>query len=229
MNLHLDPWLPVITADGARRSLSLRDVFASAHEIRDLSAKPHEKIALLRLLICIAQAALDGPENFDAWETCRDSIPAKAAAYFAKWQAAFELFGDGARFLQVPGLKPGKEDGEGNPATKLDLALASGNNASIFDNASGDPRAVQAERLALTLLTFQCFAPGGRIGIAKWNGADTAGKGSSNHAPCIPSGMLHTFLHGGSLLETLHLNLLNKEEVTISPAAAGAGLSGKCR
>ncbi|MEI6540890.1 MAG: type I-E CRISPR-associated protein Cse1/CasA, partial [Planctomycetota bacterium] len=97
---------------------------------------------------------------------------------------------------------------------KLDLTLASGNNASLFDNAAGNPRAVDAGRLALTLLAFQCFSPGGRIGVAKWNGADTAGKGSSNHAPCTPSSMLHTFLHGPSLLDTIHLNLLNKEEAS---------------
>ncbi|HSH39309.1 MAG TPA: type I-E CRISPR-associated protein Cse1/CasA [Chthoniobacterales bacterium] len=213
MNLTTDPWIPVISESGALRLLSLRDVFATAQEIRDLTAKPHEKIALLRLLICITQAALDGPEDEADWENCRDAIQPKTRAYLGQWEKAFELFGDGPRFLQVPGLKPGKEDGEGNPATKLDLTLASGNNASIFDNAAGNARPVNPARLALTLLTFQCFAPGGRIGVAKWNDADTTGKGSSNHAPCIPSGMLHTFLQGVSLLETLHLNLLNKQEV----------------
>lgn len=214
MNLTLDPWMPVICRDGSHRLVSLHEAFASAHEIRDLSAKPHEKIALLRLLICITQAALDGPKDFDAWETCRDDIQPAVKLYLEKWQAAFELFGEGPRFLQVPGLKPGKEDGEGNPATKLDLTLSSGNNASLFDNAAGDQRVVEAARLALTLITFQCFAPGGRIGVAKWNGADTAGSGSSNHAPCIPSGMLHTFVLGDCLLSTIHFNLLNKEEAS---------------
>ena len=217
MNLTTDAWIPVIGADGVRRLLSLREVFASACDIRELAVQPHEKIALLRLLICINQAALDGPEDRDAWEACRESIPERAEAYLDKWRAAFELFGDGPRFLQVPGLKAGKEDREGNSATKLDLMLASGNNASVFDNAAGENRTVSLGRLALTLLTFQCFAPGGRIGVAKWNGADTSGKGSSNHAPCIPSGMLHTFLHGECLLDTLHLNLLNREEVDDLP------------
>jgi CRISPR system Cascade subunit CasA len=212
MNLTIDPWIPVIGADGQQRSVSLHDIFATAHEIRDLSVKPHEKIALLRLLICITQAALDGPENFDAWETCRDTIQPTVNGYLEKWQASFELFGDGPRFLQVPGLKAAKEDGEGNPATKLDLMLASGNNASLFDNSAGDSRAVEAGRLALTLLAFQCFAPGGRIGVAKWNGSDTPSKGSANHAPCTPSSMLHTFLQGGTLLETIYFNLLNKDE-----------------
>lgn len=212
MNLTIDPWIPVIEADGRKHLVSLRDIFADAREIRDLAVKPHEKIALLRLLICITQAALDGPEDFSAWETCRDAIQPAVKPYLEKWQASFELFGDGPRFLQVPGLKAATDDGEGNPATKLDLALASGNNASLFDNSAGDVRAVEPARLALTLLAFQCFAPGGRIGVAKWNGSDTPSKGSSNHAPCTPSSMLHAYLHGSTLLETIHLNLLNKED-----------------
>ena len=212
MNLTHDNWLPVIGADGRQRSVSLFELFATAHEIRDLAAKPHEKIALLRLIICITQAALDGPKDFDAWETCRDAIPSAAKRYLEKWKPSFELFGDGPRFLQVPGLKAAKEENDGIPATKLDLTLASGNNASLFDNAAGVPRSVESGRLALTLLAFQCFSPGGTIGVAKWNGVATPSNGSSNHAPCTPSSMLHTYLQGRSLLTTIHLNLLNKDE-----------------
>jgi len=214
MNLTIDPWIPVIGADDRKRLISLNNLFAEANEIRDFSVKPHEKVALLRLLICITQAALDGPADFDAWEICRPIIQSAVKGYLEKWQASFELFGDGPRFLQVPGLKTSKEDGEGNPATKLDLTLATGNNASLFDNAAGNARAVGTGRLALTLLAFQCFSPCGRIGVAKWNGTDTPGKGSSNHAPCTPSSMLHTYLQGSTLLETIHLNLLNKDEAS---------------
>ena len=214
MNLTIDPWIPVIGADGQKCHISLQGLFAEANGIRDLSVKPHEKIALLRLLICTTHAALDGPKNFDAWETCRDAIQPAVKSYLEKWQTSFELLGDGQRFLQVPGLRASNEEGSGNPATKLDLTLASGNNASLFDNAAGITRSVDPGRLALTLLAFQCFSPGGRIGVAKWNGADTPGKGSSNHAPCTPSSMLHTFLQGHSLLATIHLNLLNKDEAS---------------
>lgn len=216
MNLTTDPWVPVIAADGSRLELSLQNLFQSSGEVRDLSVKPHEKVALLRLLLCITQAALDGPEDHEEWDACQDAIPERVREYLEKWRAGFELFGDGPRFLQVSGLKPGKEDGEGNPVTKLDLMLASGNNSTLFDNAAGEMRQISEARLALTLLAFQGFAPGGRIGVAKWNGAETAGKGSSNHAPCTPSGMLHTYVHGGSLLETLHLNLLTKQAVADS-------------
>ena len=141
MNLTLDPWIPVVAADGARQLVSLHDLFATAHEIRDLSVRPHEKIALLRLLLCITQAALDGPKDAIAWESCQPLIQPKAKEYLDRWRAAFELFGDGPRFLQVPGLVSAKQDGEATAATKLDLTLSTGNTASLFDNAAGESRA----------------------------------------------------------------------------------------
>lgn len=214
MNLITDPWIPAITQDGRQRELSLLDLFASAHELRDVAAMPHEKVSLLRLLICITQAALDGPANHEVWETCRTDISAKACAYLEKWKTSFELFGEGQRFLQVPGLKVRDKDGGLSIATKIDITLSSGNTSTLFDNASGITRSVAVNRLALTLLSFQCFSPGGLIGTALWNGVETPGNGKSKHAPCIPSGMLHAFLQGKTLLDTIHLNLLNKEEAS---------------
>lgn len=214
MNLTLEPWIPALRADGRRDLFSLQDLFAQAHELRDLAAKPHERVALMRLLICITQAALDGPADHAAWETCQPLIQPRVRDYLTQWKSAFELFGEGHRFLQLPNLKPGKESDDGNAITKLDLALATGNNPTLFDNLAGEVRALRAARLACSLLTFQCFSPGGRIGVAKWNGNDTPGKGSSNHAPCTPSSMVHTLLLGDSLLTSIHHNLLTKETVT---------------
>lgn len=211
MNLTTERWIPALRADGNRDLFSLLDLFAQAHELRDLAVKPHERIALMRLLLCITQAALDGPADEAEWETCQPLIQPRVRDYLTKWKSAFELFGDGPRFLQVPNLKPGKESDEGNPATKLDLALATGNNATLFDNFAGETRALRAARMATSLLAFQCFSPGGRIGVAKWNGKDTPGKGSSNHAPCTPSSMLHALILAENLLATIHRNLLTKE------------------
>lgn len=214
MNLTVDPWIPAVRADGARDLFSLQGLFTEAHAVRDLAVKPHERIALMRLLLCITQAALDGPSDEDAWVECGPHIRPRVRDYLEKWRGAFELFGDGPRFLQLPGLRPGKETDDGNPATKLDLALATGNNATLFDNAAGEERSVRAARVALNLLTFQCFSPGGRIGVALWDGKETAGKGSSNHAPCTPSSMVHTFVLGADLLGSIRLNLLSKQMVT---------------
>ncbi len=216
MNLTIDPWVPALSAQGRTELFSLADLFARAHELRDLAAKPHERIALMRLLVCITQAALEGPADEEAWQSCRSLIQPRVRAYLKKWGHSFELFGDGARFLQVPNLAPGKESDDGNPSTKLDLALATGNNSTLFDNEAGAERTTPSARAALNLLAFQCFAPGGRIGVAKWNGKDTADKGSSNHAPCTPSSMVHALLLGDSLLESIYLNLLSREIVADS-------------
>lgn len=208
MNLTSDPWIPAVRDDGTRDLFSLQDLFAQAHELRDLAVKPHERIALMRLLLCITQAALDGPADEAAWEQCGPEIQSRVKDYLEQWRTKFELFGDGERFLQVSDLKPGKAADNGNPATKLDLSLATGNNPTLFDNSAGELRSVPPARAVMNLLTFQCFSPGGRIGVAKWHGRDTPGKGSSNHAPCVPSSMIHAIPLGDALLETIRLNLL---------------------
>ena len=223
MNLTTDPWIPALDTAGRRELFSLQDLFARAHELRDLAVKPHERIAVMRLLLCITQAALDGPEDEDDWAKCREEIQPKVGEYLNVWKPAFELFGDGVRFLQFDNLKPGKDADDGNAVTKLDLALATGNNTTLFDNVAGSERTLQLARSALNLLAFQCFAPGGRIGVAKWNGKDTAGGGSSNHAPATPSSMAHTMVLGANVLETIHHNLLTKEDVSYGYGQNGWG------
>jgi len=193
----------------------LFDAFADGEDIRDLTVRPHERIAVMRLLICIAQAALDGPTDQDDWRACRTKITPTARDYLTRWQKAFELFGDGQRFLQVEGLKRAankKDNEESNSVSKLDLALATGNNSTLFDNGGGSDREFSAARLALGALTFQCFSPGGRIGVTEWHRTPTPGKGSSDHAPCIAGSMLHAFIRRNDLLDTIHGNLMSKEQ-----------------
>jgi CRISPR system Cascade subunit CasA len=216
MNLTTEPWIPIVWNDGRSGIVSLHEAFARGEEIRDLAARPHERVALMRLLICIAQAALDGPVDQDDWRACRSSIAHAADGYLRQWQNAFELFGDGQRFLQVEGLmKPGNKnsDEEGNSVSKLDLALATGNNSTLFDNSGGSDREFTAARLALAALTFQCFSPGGRIGVAEWHGNQTLGNGSSDHAPCIAGSMLHALIRANDILNSIHGNLMTKERV----------------
>lgn len=219
MNLTTDPWIPIVWNDGRPGMVSLREAFERGDVIQDLAVRPHERIALMRLLICVAQAALDGPKDRADWQACRPRITSAAIAYLQKWQHAFELFGNGQRFLQVNNLKPaGKADDDdegGGNVSKLDLALATGNNTTLFDNSGGTDRAFVAGRLALMLLTYQNFSPGGRIGVAKWDGKLTPGNGSSDHAPCLAGSMLHSLIRGHSLLESIHNNLITKETVAL--------------
>lgn len=209
MNLTTDAWIPIVWNNGRPGTVSLSEAFERGHEIQDLAVRPHERIALMRLLTCIAQAGLGGPGCDEDWKSCRPRIAPSAVQYLTHWRHAFELFGNGQRFLQVPNLK---EEPATTSTSKLDLALATGNNSTLFDNAGGAARDFPPAQLALMLVTFQCFSPGGRIGVALWNGKQTPGKGSSNHAPCLADGMLHTLLRGDNLLTALHRNLLNKTQ-----------------
>jgi CRISPR system Cascade subunit CasA len=224
MNLTTDPWLPAVLREGQPVTVSLREAFARAHEIRDLALRPHERIAVMRLLLCMTHAALDGPANRKEWRACRDRIAPTVEKYLARPEIAggFNLFGNAERFLQVANLKSAKaDDDEGGLPSKMDMALATGSNSTLFDHAGSSERSLKAASHALNLLAFQCFSPGGTIGVGLWGGKPTLGwtkypkpaPGKSSHAPCLPGSMLHTLLRGSNLLETLHLNLLNQELV----------------
>src|SRR5947199_6120944 len=119
MNLADDPWIPVLFGNGSPGRVSLHKAFSQGSNITDLALRPHERIALMRLLICIAQAALDGPADEDDWKACGGRVLTSALDYLRRCQHAFELFGNGQRFLQIanlkkPANKSGADDEEGN-------------------------------------------------------------------------------------------------------------------
>ncbi|MDR4519963.1 MAG: type I-E CRISPR-associated protein Cse1/CasA [Nitrosomonas sp.] len=218
MNLVTEAWIPVVRQDGKPATASLMQVFTAGKQFSDLAVRPHERIALMRLLICIAQAALDGPEDIDAWDDAPNTLPKAAKKYFEEWEKSFDLFDPEKPFLQISTIaklpKAGKtsEGGEANDLTsvgKLDFSLATGNNALLFDH--GGQRDFSPEALTLMLLTFQQFSPGGLIGKVTWGSKETSK--SSAHAPCTPSSMLHTFLRRDTVLDTICANLLTKEAI----------------
>ncbi len=157
MNLVQDAWIPVMMRDGSHARVSLMDVFKQGESIADLAANPCQRIALMRLLICITQAALDGPADEKAWSTCLPLIPEAAQAYLSKWKDKFNLFGKDA-FLQVEGLK----ETLNATSDKLDFTLASGNNATLFDHAATpEGRITEKAKCILNLLVYQIFPPVG--------------------------------------------------------------------
>lgn len=205
MNLTGDPWVPVAFASGESRLVSLVDAFNRGEEISDLVATPPQRVALTRLLVCIAQAALDGPTDEADWHSCRNRIAPASVAYLEDNKKCFELFGDRA-FLQAPNIAPT----DNATLDKLGFGLAAGNNAVLFDHeASSNGRAQSAVWSALALVTYQCFSPGGTIGSSTWSRVTTSR--NSEHAPCVEGSMLHTIVRGESLLATVHMNLLTKE------------------
>lgn len=252
MNLVTESWIPVVRQNGKPDTASLMQVFTEGKQFSDLAVRPHERIALMRLLVCIAQAALKGPEDPEAWDNAPNALPQAAKNYLEEWEPSFNLFDSDKPFLQIADVeKPLKEKPVKNPAletissskrgrkkvaeentddeqtsslvrvSKLDFALATGANTTLFDHL-GSPnvdRDFSTASLAIWLLTFQNFSPGGTIGVALWKKKPTPGwsaypkikPGQSSHAPCLPKNMLHAFIRRENLFDTILANLLTKE------------------
>ena len=207
-NLIDEPWIPVLMRDGTNRSVSLGEVFADADgTIADLALNPYERVAVFRLLLCIAQAAL-GPERLKDeadWLAVKDVVGPISSDYLKKWHDRFFLYGPHA-FLQPDCVAPAKADGT-TPCDKLVFQLASGNNSTLYDHeAIGGDRTLPDTRLALGLLVYQNFSSGGLSGQCIWDGGAT--EKSIQGAPGRERSMLFSIVQGCSLLDTLWLNLI---------------------
>ena len=207
MNLVEDAWIPAVDLAGVHRSVSLREAFEHGDTLADLAANPCQRIALTRLLLCIAQAALEGPADEEHWLACRARLAGVAVDYLARWEHRFNLFGPQA-FLQVDALAPERN----TLADKIDLSRSSGNNPTLFDHgASPEGRVPTPAKLALDVLVYQVYSPGGLIGRVIWDGKET--EKSCELAPALEGSLLHTIIRGATLLETIHANLLTRTQV----------------
>lgn len=216
-NLVDEPWIPVVDAAGATFKVGLRELFERSEELADLSVGTLERITLYRLLICIAQRALNGPKDEADWREAEGKLVPASLAYLEQQRDRFDLWGE-RPFLQVKELQA-----NGRTKTdKLDFGLASGNNNTLFDQAATeDGRAHEPDWLARNLLVYLAFSPGGRIGVATINGRETDGGGSSANAPCVESCMLFAFLQGANLRQTIAWNLVPFDLLTYFPAGVG--------
>lgn len=229
MNVGFDPWIPVVTIAGKRKLASLCSVLTEGEKFVDLAVRPHERVALMRLFLCVTHAALDGPQDYDEWRKVPKQLPEAALKYLSKWKDWFELFHKDRPWLQVAGLSKNaigniSEIGaEGwTPVSKLNFSFATGNNSTLFDHGGmNDDRSIFITETLISMLAFQCFSPGGLISQVYWNGKQS-GK-SSKDGPCVPASMIHAFLRAKDLQGTIHLNLPICENVQISYGARNFG------
>lgn len=198
-NLVTSDWIPVRMADGTSRLASLDAAFRHGHEIADLDCAPHERISLMRLLVCITHAALGAPDSPEDWGDFGDELETAAPDYLHRQDILphFNLLGDGPRFLQVPV----KSKCDPVPSGKLIFHFASGNNTTLFDHEGDNPhRHMPAGRIALALLSFQAFHP-------------LYGKGHKGKGPCVDHSMLHTLCTGETLAATILANCLSADMI----------------
>jgi CRISPR system Cascade subunit CasA len=208
-NLVDEPWLPVtLEEDFPRRAdrgplprVSLREAFEHGDKIVDLRCYAHERIALMRLLICIAQRALNGPADEEGWKSCRGRVAHQAVAYLEEQRDCFNLFGDGPRFLQA------KDDRERTVFSTQKFRFIDEEGTTLFDAHVQPGSHLSSKELAIGLVTFQSFAAGGRV------------EGSAKSLPaglCREASALHAFLLGDNLLESIWLNLVPKNQIAES-------------
>ena len=212
LNLCTDAWLPVRMKTGECATVGLIELFEKASDILDLVLASHERIAIMRLLVCIAQRAINGPNDLDDWEDSKDVFSEQAVDYLQEWSSSFNLLGEDGAFLQAKDITPMEEKDWGDLA-RLSMESAAGNNPTVFDNAAGTDRAVSLPQLAINLLTFQNFAPCGKIGVVKWRGVPTAQKSPDSvpAGPCCASSAIHLFVCGENLVETIWLNMCTQQ------------------
>ena len=91
MNVAFDPWIPVVTLEGKPKLASLCEVLTKGHLLADLSVRPHERVSLMRLFLCVAHAALNGPKDYDEWREVPSRLPDAAKKYLGQWRNSFEL------------------------------------------------------------------------------------------------------------------------------------------
>lgn len=160
MNLIQDAWIPVSTLDGLRRIRP--DQIADAGVLRPAWPRPDLNVACYELLIGLAYLA-DPPADPADWRA-RSPDPARLADRLAPFAFAFELLGDGPRFLQD--LEPLAGEALSADALFIDSAGAKTrkDNADLMVR-SGRYVALPADLAAMALYAMQAFAPVGGAGI----------------------------------------------------------------
>lgn len=159
LNLILDPWIPVRRGDS---SLVIRPDQIAETGLTALDwPRPDFNLACLELLIGLVYLAAP-PESACAWQA-RKPDPEALRAALAPLAPAFELLGEGPRFLQD------KARLEGVPSTPDMLFIDSAGESTASKNADLMVKrkrypALDLPLAAMALYTLQAFAPSGGAG-----------------------------------------------------------------
>ena len=195
-NLIDSPWIPVRDLTSATRLVGLDSLFREASQIADLDCPPHERIAIIRLLVALTHAASGAPQTAEDWDDFGDDLEDHVLAHLnqPEIRPGFNLLGDGPRFLQTPP----PPDSITYPIDKIVEYLATGNNPNVLDHGGGQPRLLSNDSLARAVLAYQVFFVGGSMA-----------KKVKGNGPAI--NFLNCLLVGSSLRETILLNCLDEE------------------
>jgi len=149
-NLVDEPWIPV--ADVGR--VSLTQLFGDP-DYRSLGGNPIQKIALMKLLLAIAQAAITPTDEWEWRELGPLGLSRACLAYLDRWRDRFFLYGD-KPFLQMPAIAKARILNYGALLPEISTG-----NATILNHAQIERPLDDADR-ALLLVVLMGFALGGK-------------------------------------------------------------------
>ncbi len=212
-NLIDEPWIPVADVG----LISLRQVFCEPG-LRALGGSPVQKIALMKLLQAIAQAACT-PKDLGEWrELGWQGMAEQCLAYLEKWHDRFYLYGE-RPFLQVPAISEAVCQRFGAV-----LPEVSTGNTTVLSQWQSEKELNDGEK-ALLLAVLMGFALGGKktdnsaVLATDYRGKSNAkGKPSTGKpGPAVAHmGLLHSFCLGETLTQSIWLNLLTQQDIAES-------------
>lgn len=214
-NLIDEQWIPV-TKKGL---VSLRQIFTD-REITALGGNPVEKIAVLKLLLAIAQSAYT-PKDEEDWKLVGpDGMCSKTLQYLDNQYDAFWLYGD-KPFLQMKEIEMAEIKSYG----VVQPMVATGN-TTVLTQINIEKPLNDAEK-ALLLIQLMGFALGGKktdnsvVLTPNYNEKSKTGA----PGPAVGfRGFLHSFILGRSLIETIWINLFSKyllDKIAMYPEGLG--------
>jgi CRISPR system Cascade subunit CasA len=215
-------WIPI--ADVGR--VSLKQIFTQP-DYRALGGNPVQKIAVMKLLLAIAQAACT-PEDNDEWkELGTEELAQKCSDYLTKHHDEFWLYGE-KPFLQMPQISPATTQNLGAVLPEVATGNTTVLNSIQIENPLSD-----ADK-AMLIVQLVNFGLGGKktdnsvVLSAGYQGkSNDKGKPSTGKAGTSLGfmGFLHNFLIGETLLQTLWLNLLTQEQIDDLPYSQKLGVA----
>lgn len=210
-NLIDEPWLPIANIG----RVSLRQVF-SEPSYRALGGNPVQKIAIMKLLLAIAQAACT-PNDEEEWRALgAEGLAQCCLDYLEKWHDRFYLYGE-RPFLQMPAIAAAKLQSYGAVRPEI-----SDGNTTILLQSQVSYSLSDAEK-TLLLIALMGFALSGKktdnsVVLSSGYMGKSNDKGRPSSGKTAPSvaymGLLHSFLLGERVLDSLWINLWSKEQLT---------------
>jgi CRISPR system Cascade subunit CasA len=209
-NLVDEPWLPIVD----HGLVSLSQVFSNPALVA-IGGNPVQKVAVLKLLLAVAQAAITPVDEAEWRELGINGLSEKCLEYLDRWHERFYLYGE-KPFLQMPAISAAKQQRFGAV-----LPHISTGNTTVL-NQSQVERSLENADKAMLIVCLMGFALSGkktdnRVTLTPGYAGKTNAKGNASSSKPGPSidylGLLHSFVTGISLCETLWLNLLSREQI----------------